>query len=172
MSSPFRLRHQVQVARAAATVLLVVACASGVTWAAAPVAAPVAVSDAWVRGTVGAQTATGAFMTLTASADTELVAVATPAANTAELHEMKMDGGVMKMRPVASIPLPAGKPVQLSPGGFHVMLVGLTSPLPPEQAVTLTLTFRDKAGVRTTQEVRASVRPLTAGNPGRERTAH
>ena len=161
MPSSLSLRHRV--ARAAATVLVAGTCASTVAWA----ASPVVVSDAWVRGTVGAQTATGAFMTLTAPADTELVAVATPAAGTAELHEMKMDAGVMKMRPVASIPLPAGKPVQLSPGGFHVMLVGLKAPLPAEQPVTLTLTFRDKAGVRTTQDVRASVRPLTAGNPGR-----
>ena len=161
MSSFLSLCHRV--ARAAALVLVTGACASAVAWG----ASPVVVSDAWVRGTVGAQTATGAFMTLTAPADTELVAVATPAAGTAELHEMTMDAGVMKMRPVASIPLPAGKPVQLSPGGFHVMLVGLKSPLPTEQPVTLTLTFRDKAGVRTTQEVRASVRPLTAGNPAR-----
>jgi len=144
---------------AAAIALLAGACAAAAT------PPQVSISDAWVRGTVGAQTATGAFMTLTAPADSELVAVATSAAGTAELHEMKVDGGVMMMRAVESIPLPAGKPVRLSPGGYHVMLVGLKSPLPAGVPVTLILTFRDKSGARTTQEVRASVRPLTAGNP-------
>ena len=161
MTPSFPLRGRV--ARAAAFVLFAAAFVPAATWA----APPVAVSDAWVRGTVAAQTATGAFMTLTAPVDSELVAVATSAAGSAELHEMKVEGGVMKMRPVAAIPLPAGKPVQLSPGGFHVMLLGLKSPLPPDQPVTLTLTFRDKAGARTTQDVRASVRPLTAGTAAR-----
>ena len=127
--------------------------------------AQVTVTDAWVRGTVPGQKATGAFMQLASGADTSLVGAASPVAKVVEIHEMAMDGGVMKMRAVQSIPVTAGKPVALAPGGYHVMLMDLAQPLKEGEKVPLTLTFADKAGKKTTQEVSATVRPLAATAP-------
>ncbi|MFO1312351.1 MAG: copper chaperone PCu(A)C [Burkholderiales bacterium] len=126
--------------------------------------ADVTVKDAWVRGTVTGQKATGAFMQLSSSTDAILVAAASPVAKVVEIHEMAMDGGVMKMRAVANLPVPAGKTVDLSPGGYHVMLMDLVQPLKEGDKVPLTLTFADKAGKKTTQEVTAVVRPLAGGH--------
>lgn len=130
---------------------------------AASAQADVVVSGAWVRGTVPGQRATGAFMQLESSGDASLVAVATPVARLAEIHTMAQEGGVMKMRPIDSLALPAGKTVELRPGGYHVMLLDLTQPLKEGDSVPVVLTFADKAGRRTTQEVKATVRALTAG---------
>src|SRR5262245_48846190 len=130
-----------------------------------PAVAEVSVTGAWVRGTVTGQKTTGAFMQLSSPVDTALVAVTTPAARIAEVHEMKMDGGVMKMNAVDKVALPAGKSVELKPGGYHVMLVDLVSPLKEGDTVPLKLTFEDKAGTKQTIDVKAIVRPLAAGTP-------
>ncbi len=126
-------------------------------------AAQVVVTDPWVRGTVAGQTATGAFMQLRAATDATLVSAASPVASIVEIHEMKMDGGMMKMNAVDRLPLPAGKAVDLKPGSYHVMLMGLAGPLRAGDIVPLTLTFEDKAGRKTAVEVKAPVKPLTVG---------
>ena len=113
--------------------------------AAAPALAQVTIADAWVRGTVPAQKATGAFMQLTSPTETALVAASSPAAKIVEIHEMKMDGGMMRMKAVDRIALPAGKPVTLGPGGYHVMLMDLAAPLKEGDTFVVTLTFA-KAG--------------------------
>jgi len=130
----------------------------------APLAAlaQVSVKDAWVRGTVAGQSATGAFMQLASTADTSLVGVTSPVAKVVEIHSMVQEGGVMKMRAVSALALPAGKPVELSPGGYHVMLMDLAQPLKDGDKVPLTLTFADKSGKKTTQDVTATVRPLAS----------
>jgi len=135
--------------------------------AAAPTAsAQVTVADPWVRGTVTGQKATGAFMQLKSPADTTLVAAASPVAKIVEIHEMKMEGGMMKMNAVDKVALPAGKAVDLKPGGYHVMLMDLVKPLQDGDTVPLQLTFEDKAGKKQTVEVKAVVRPLAAsGTP-------
>ena len=125
-------------------------------------AAQVRVEDAWVRSTVQDQRTTGAFMKLTSASDSSLVAVASPVAGVAEIHESSMRGGVMRMRAVPSVPLPAHKPVELKPGGYHVMLMALAQPVNVGQTVPLTLTFEDKAGKRTSVDVKAVVRSLAA----------
>ena len=130
-----------------------------------PAAAQVTVTNAWVRGTVAGQMATGAFMQLKSPADTALVGVASPVAKIVEIHEMKMEGNVMKMNAVDKLALPAGKAVDLKPGGYHVMLMDLVKPLKDGDAVPLQLTFEDKAGKKQTVDVKATVRPLTAGGP-------
>jgi copper(I)-binding protein len=127
---------------------------------AAIAAAQVAVSGPWVRGTVPGQSATGAFMSLKAPSDETLVGASSPVAQVVEIHEMKMDAGVMKMSAVDRVPLPAGKVVDLSPGGYHVMLMGIRQPLAAGETVPITLTFEDKAGKKTSVEVRAPVRAL------------
>ena len=127
-----------------------------------PVAAQVVVNDAWVRGTVAGQKVTGAFMQLTSLADATLVATTSPVAKFVEIHEMKTEGGVMKMRAVDKLPLPAGNAVDFKPGGYHMMLMDLKQPLKVGDTVPLMLTIADKAGNKQTIEVKAVVKPLTA----------
>jgi hypothetical protein len=127
-----------------------------------PAVAQVTVSDAWVRGTVAGQKVTGAFMQLKSPADALLVAATSPVAKIVEIHEMKTEGGVMKMRAMDKLALPAGVAVDLKPGGYHMMLVDLTQPLKVGDTVPLTLTITDKAGNKQTVEVKATVKSLTA----------
>ena len=122
------------------------------------VAQSVEVKDAWVRTSVPGQKATGAFMKITATEGTRLVSVASPVAGVAEVHEMKMDGGIMTMRAVSGgLELPAGKTVELKPGGFHVMLMDLKAALPKDSTVPMTLTFKDAKGVESKAELKVPV---------------
>jgi copper(I)-binding protein len=123
--------------------------------------ADVTVSDPWVRGTVPAQRATGAFMRLQADQDLRLVAASSPVAGVAEIHEMMMQDNVMKMRRVDGIALGKGKPLELKPGGYHVMLMDLKQPLKAGEQVPLTLTFEGAAKGKTiTKQVQATVQSL------------
>jgi copper(I)-binding protein len=124
------------------------------------VEAAVTATDAWVRGTVPAQKTTGAFVTLQSTDDAKLVGVATPVARTAEIHESGMSAGTMRMRAVDSVALPAGRRVELKPGGYHVMLLGIAKPLGAGDKVPLTLTIEGPGGRRSTVDVVAEVRPL------------
>jgi len=120
----------------------------------------ISVRDAWIRGTVQGQSATGAFMELTGKSGAKLVGAASPAAKVVEVHNMKMENGVMKMFPVESIDLPAGKPVKLAPGGYHVMLMGLHKPLNAGDKVPLKLTFELADRKRETVDLQVEVRDL------------
>ncbi len=133
--------------------------------AAAPAFGEVSITEAWVRGTVPGQMATGAFMELTSSTDAALVSAATPAAKTVEIHEMALEAGIMRMRAINRLALPAGKTVEMKPGGYHVMMMGLAAPLKQGESVPFTLTFVDKDGRKTTQEIKVPVRALTASTP-------
>ena len=123
-------------------------------------AVEVTVKDAWARGTVKGQTASGAFMTLTSSEDAKVVGVASTVAKVTEMHVTKHDRGMMVMEHVESIELPGGKAVQFRPGGHHVMLMGLAKPLSAGDTVALTFTIEDAKGRQTKLEVKAPVRPL------------
>ena len=120
--------------------------------------AQVTVKDAWVRATVAQQKATGAFMQLQSAQDAKLVAAQSPVAGVVEVHEMAMDGGVMKMRAVPSLPLPAGKAVELKPGGYHVMLMDLKGQVKDGDSVPMTLVVEGKDGQRQNVEVKAIAR--------------
>jgi hypothetical protein len=133
----------------------------GWTLVALQAVAQVTVAEPWARSTVKEQKATGMFMTLTSKEDAKLVGAASPAAKIVEVHEMTMDNNVMKMREVKAVALPAGKPVQLKPGGYHVMLIDLVKPLEPGQKVPVTLTIEGKDGKRAIVEATAEVRPAT-----------
>jgi len=122
----------------------VLLAASQLTFAQAQ--APVSVVGAWARASVQGQRASGAFMTLTASEPVTLVGITTPVAGLAEVHEMKMEGDVMRMRPVQALDLAANKPLQLTPGGYHLMLQELKAPLKPDTTIPITLTFRTARG--------------------------
>jgi copper(I)-binding protein len=132
--------------------------------AALPAMAQVTVSEAWVRGTVAQQKATGAFMTLNAAQDSRLLSASSPVAGVVEVHEMTMTDNVMRMRQLDSLALPAGKPVKLMPGGYHLMLLQLQRPLSEGDKVPLTLELEDAKHVRSKVTVEAVVRPLTGGH--------
>ena len=121
------------------------------------------VEGAWVRSAVPGQQGTGAFMKLTAAQAMQLVGVATPVAGTAEVHEMKMDGDVMRMRAVPKLDLPAGRTVELKPGGYHIMMMDLKQPLTPGSTVPLTLVLRDAKGVESKLELKVPVAAAPAG---------
>ena len=126
----------------------------------APAHAATTVADAWVRGTVPQQQASGAFMRITSAEGGKLVGVSSPVAATVEVHEMKMDGGVMKMGAIPSLELPAGKAVELKPGGYHVMLMGLKQQLKAGDSVPLTLTVEGQGGKKETLQISAPVKAL------------
>jgi periplasmic copper chaperone A len=121
-------------------------------------AEPIVVRDAWVRATVPGQSVAGAYMELSSPLSAALIAADTPVAQKAELHTMAMEAGVMKMRPVAKIDLPARQTVSLKPGGLHVMLIGVKRELRAGERLPLTLTVQDAKGGRTTIEIEAAVR--------------
>ncbi|MDO8248752.1 MAG: copper chaperone PCu(A)C [Rhodoferax sp.] len=124
----------------------------------------VEVKDAWVRTTVQGQKATGAFMKITAKEGAKLVAASSPVAGVVEVHEMKMEGDVMKMRAVqGGLDLPAGKTVELKSGGYHVMLMDLKTALAKDSTVPLTLVFKDAKGVETKVELKVPVATTAPG---------
>jgi len=138
--------------------------ATGAAWA------QVKVEDGWARATVQGQKATGAFMKFTAPQATRLVSVVTPVAGVAEIHEMKMDNGVMKMRALSEgLDLPANQSVELKPGSYHLMLMDLKAPLMKDSSVALTLTFKDAKGKETQQQISV---PVTAGAPAKQMPGH
>ena len=122
-------------------------------------AAFVDVQGAWLRATVPGQSGTGGFMSLRSpAAALQLVGFSTPVAGTAELHEMAMDGNVMRMRPVDGLDLPAGQTVELKPGGHHLMLMALKRPLTAGSTVPLVLRFKTPDGKLLEQKVAVPVR--------------
>ena len=127
-----------------------------------PAFADVKVGDPWVRATVPSQKATGAFMQLTSDANARLVSARSPVAGVVEIHEMVMDGSIMKMNPIPGLDLPAGKAVELKPGGYHVMLMELKAQVKEGDKVPLSLVIEGKDGKQQTLEITAAVRPLNA----------
>ena len=122
------------------------------------------VKDAWVRTSVQGQKATGAFMKITAKEGGTLVGVATPVAGVAEVHEMKMDGDVMRMRALPNgLALPAGKTVALTPGGYHEKLKDLKATLPKDSTIPLTLTFKNAKGEQSQVELKVPVATTAPG---------
>lgn len=122
------------VARAVAPLL----CALPLLASAQSGGTPLRIENAWARFTTGQQS-TGVFLTLTAAEDSRLVGGSSPLAGSVEVHEMRMDGEVMRMRAIPALALPAGQAVALKPGGYHVMLMGLKKPLAAGSTVPLTL---------------------------------
>lgn len=135
----------------------------------------VAVSAAWVRSTVAGQGAAAAYLELTAREPARLVGASTPLAGATELHQMVMDGGVMKMRPLPFLELPAGKTVVLRPGSYHFMLLELKQVLRAGEQVPLSLRIEGHDKQRFTLDVRAEVRGAAAASspaPGKTAAEH
>jgi hypothetical protein len=127
---------------------------------AAQAAEDVQVSDAWVRATVPGQEVAGAYLNLRSEKAAKLVKTESPAADSAAIHSMSMKNGVMEMRELTELALPAGKTVKLAPGGFHIMLIDLKKPLKVGETVPLKLTIRHSDNKLSVVEVQAEVRQV------------
>ena len=130
----------------------------------APAAAAVEISDAWARATVPGQSVGAAYLTITSPRRLRLVAVKTAFAARVEIHSSHMEDGVMKMRRLDSLDIPARKPVVLAPMGTHLMLMDLKAPLKADDQVPLELIFQDKRKKKLIK-VTAPVRAITQAAP-------
>ncbi|MHA1524433.1 MAG: copper chaperone PCu(A)C [Alphaproteobacteria bacterium] len=103
----------------------------------------IAVQDIWARATATLAKVGGAYMTIRNSGNNadKLIGVASPVCAHAGLHQSLMENDIMKMRAVDAIEIPAGGMVMLKPGGYHIMLMGLTKPLKQGETFPITLTF-------------------------------
>ena len=114
----------------------------------------VAVADAICRPTPVGRQMTGCYLTLTSVAEDRLMSVATPVAGRAQIHESKIESNMMMMHELKDgLPLPAGQKVELKPGGNHIMLLSVETPVTMGQTVPLTLTFASAAPVEVTAVV-------------------
>jgi copper(I)-binding protein len=151
--SPTPTRGRVATVAALAIVSLLLGCTTATSSAGA-----IAVSDAWARTSMGMDRAAAAYLVLTNDADAAdaLIAATSPAATTVEIHETSTDaGGMTGMHPIDELPLPAGTTVTLEPGGYHLMLIDLTTDLEVGQTIEITLDFETAPDLTVTAEVRA-----------------
>jgi copper(I)-binding protein len=119
------------------------------------------IEDAYTRATVPGQQVAGGFMKIeNKGAADQLISASSPVAGEVQLHEMAMDGNVMKMRQVKDIAVPAGGAVELKPGGLHLMFMNIKAPLTAGESVPVKLKFA-KAG-----EVEVKMPVNAMGNPG------
>lgn len=130
--------------------------------------AEIVIKDAWVRTTVAEQKVTGAFMQITSDKAVKLIGVNSPAAEALEIHEMSMQGDVMKMRQVNEVVIEAGKSVELKPGSYHIMLMNLKKPVQAGSSVNLNLEFQDAAGKKQIVKVKAEARAAMKVDTGHE----
>jgi copper(I)-binding protein len=122
----------------------------------------VLVQEPWARATVQAQKNAGVFMRLASPTDTRLVGASSPVAAVGEVHEMRLEGDVMKMHALkGGLELPAGKTVELKPGSYHIMLMDLKTSLNKDTTIPLTLIFADTKGVESKTELIVPVKAMT-----------
>ena len=121
-------------------------------------AQPVELNRAWARATAPGQEVGAAYMELKSTVPVTLVKVESPAAESVEIHKMSMKNGVMEMRMLQSLELPAGQVVKLEPGGLHLMLFALKKSLRTGETVPMTLSFKDRASKVSTMKVELPVR--------------
>lgn len=134
-------------------------------------AGDIQVENAWSRATAPGQDTAMADLTITSVKDARLVGFSSPACKKGEIHSMTHENGMMKMREMSSIELPAGRHVGLEAGGYHLMLVGLKAPLKAGESVPLTLNVM--IGAKEVKvEVAAQVKPLTEVAPMDEHMHH
>lgn len=123
-------------------------------------AGDIQVEGAWSRATAPGQDAAMVDIAIVSAKDARLVGFSSPACKSAQVHSMSHEGGMMKMREVKSVDLPAGKRVVLGEAGYHLMLVGLNAPLKAGESLPLTLNVK-VGNSEVKVETRAEVKPLT-----------
>jgi copper(I)-binding protein len=130
--------------------LPVLGAAAGPTPAQSEPAPKPTVERAWARATAPGVAVTAVYFTIRnpAARPDQVVTLRSPAGELAEIHETKMSDGIMQMRQITAATVPAGGTLALEPGGIHVMLIGLRSPLVPGAKLPLILTFRHAGEVR------------------------
>ena len=136
----------------AASVLLISVCDRA--------SAAIAVEKAWVRAPVPSIKVTAGYAVITNNGNEgdELLSISSPLAKSIELHLSKSDGGMMSMDHVERLDIPVGGKVELTPGGYHLMIQGLTAPLGVGEKLDLTFTFKKAGPVN----VEAIITPLSA----------
>jgi copper(I)-binding protein len=131
--------------------LLTICVALGITFSGAALAqtasvGAIKIENAYTRATVPGQQVAGGFMKIeNKGATDQLLSASSPVAGEVQLHEMAMDGNIMKMRQVKDIAVPAGGAVELKPGGLHLMFMNIKAPLAAGESVPVKLKFA-KAG--------------------------
>lgn len=120
--------------------------------------AEVSTTDAWARATVPGQPVGAVYMKISSPTATRLVGIETDVAKQVQIHNMQMEGGVMKMREHGQLEVPAGQTVELAPGGLHLMLLGLKKPLVAGESVTVKMTFLDAKNTKSTSTITVPVR--------------
>lgn len=123
----------------------------------------IAVSDAWTRASAPGQKVAGIYFLIESDIDARLIGVETALTRAAELHVMSMNGGVMRMRAVSAVDLPAGKTVAFKPGGYHVMLFDLQQPLVPGDRIRIELIVESNGGEQRRVPAMVDVRNLDGG---------
>lgn len=116
------------------------------------------IKNQWVRASNDGQDVSAAYMTIVSNEDTSLIAIDSDVADVIEIHSMSMENGVMKMRMLDTLDLIAGKPTELSPGGFHLMLFDLKKPLTAGEEAHFTLHFKNKVGQEKTISVTSPIK--------------
>lgn len=116
------------------------------------------IKNQWVRASNDGQDVSAAYMTIVSNEDTSLIAIDSDVADVIEIHSMSMENGVMKMRMLDTLDLIAGKPTELSPGGFHLMLFDLKKPLTADNEAHFILHFKNKAGQEKTISVTSPIK--------------
>jgi copper(I)-binding protein len=144
--------------------LAIALCMAGISSAYAQASSPIVISHAWARATPVSAANGAVYLTITnhGTTDDRLTGASTAVASKAQMHVTLNENGVMKMRPMADVPIKAGGRAQFKPDGMHIMLLGLKHPLKAGDSFPLTLTF-DKAG---TVETMVKVEKAGATAPG------
>jgi copper(I)-binding protein len=118
------------------------------------------ISDAWARATVPGQAVGAAYLKINSPAAIALTAIESSISQSAQVHSMAHHDGVMQMRRLSKLDIPAGQTVELTPGGNHIMLIGLKKPLKAGESIQLKLTFDDTARRPVVVPVSVPIRPL------------
>ncbi len=118
----------------------------------------VTIAHPWVRATAPGQRVASAYLEISSAAPSKLVAASSPVAGSVELHSMRLENGIMKMRQLESLELPAKQTVKFEPGGLHIMLLALKRPLKLGDKIPLRLTLQRADGSTTVVEAQAEVR--------------
>ena len=155
-------RYAILFTASAVTAAAILSQAASAQSAATP--SPVTVANAWAKTTVPGGKVSAAYMDIKSSAPVKLLKAETPIAGNVEIHNMSMNDGVMEMKAVEAIDVPANKTVSLKPGGYHVMLKMLAASINQGDSVPIKLTFEGADKKLFTVDVKAKAKESSSGD--------